>query len=143
MRVQLSAQGYKGGFAMTDKKDIVESTEAMPERRREMQVVSPVVDIYENEDEILLHADMPGVEKENISVNIDNGRLTLSGTRNLQTEGAANWEEFGNVEYQRIFSVPQTIDISKVNAELKDGVLRLHLPKSEAAKPRQIKITSA
>lgn len=128
---------------MTDKKDIVESTEAMPERRREMQVVSPVVDIYENEDEILLHADMPGVEKENISVNIDNGRLTLSGTRNLQTEGAANWEEFGNVEYQRIFSVPQTIDISKVNAELKDGVLRLHLPKSEAAKPRQIKITSA
>lgn len=128
---------------MTDKQDLVERTEAMPERSRELQVVTPVVDIYENEDEILLHADMPGVEKEDISVNIDNGRLTLSGIRNMKTEGAANWEEFGDVEYRRLFSVPQTIDVSKVNAELKDGVLRLHLPKSEAARPRQIKITAA
>jgi len=47
------------------------------------------------------------------------------------------------VEYRRVFSVPQTIDMDKVNAELKDGVLRLHLPKSEAAKPKQIEIKIA
>jgi HSP20 family molecular chaperone IbpA len=121
-------------------KELVEREEAMPERRRSMAVVAPVVDIYENEDEILLHADMPGVEKENININIDNGRLTLNGVRDFRREGVPAWEEFGEVEYQRVFSVPQTIDIGKVNAELKDGVLRLHLPKSEAAKPRQIQI---
>ena len=83
---------------------------------------------------------MPGVLKDDISVDIDNGRLSLSGTRRLETTGAANWEEFGEVEYQRTFSVPQTIDVNKVNAKLKDGVLKLHLPKSEASKARQINI---
>jgi len=65
------------------------------------------------------------------------------GLRNLETTGSAQWEEFGDVEFQRTFSVPQTIDMEKVVAELKDGVLHLHLPKSEAAKPRQIEIKVA
>lgn len=128
---------------MNDTKDVVERKEALQERRREVPVVTPAVDIYENDDEILLYADMPGVEKDNISVNIDNGKLSLSGMRRMETSGAANWEEFGEVEYRRAFSVPQTIDMDKVNAELKDGVLRLHLPKSEAAKPKQIEIRTA
>lgn len=100
----------------------------------------PAVDIFENDHEILLHADMPGVVKENISVDIDNGKMTLSGTRQLHTTGAANWREFADTEFRRVFAVPQSIDVDKVHAELKDGVLRLHLPKSEAAKPRQIEI---
>ena len=125
---------------MSEKTALAKREETMPEQRPEMPVVSPLVDIYENDDEILLHADMPGVEKDDIAINIDNGRLALSGVRKLKTSGAENWAEFGNVEYQRTFSVPQTIDVEKVNAELKDGVLHLHLPKSEAAKPRQIKI---
>jgi len=75
-----------------------------------------------------------------VFADIDNGKLFLSGMRKLKTKGAATWAEFGEVEYLRTFSVPQTIDISKVHAELKDGVLRLHLPKSEAAKPKQIEI---
>ena len=58
-------------------------------------------------------------------------------------QGAVNWAEFGDVEYARIFSVPQAIDLGRVNAELRDGVLRLHLPKSEEAKPRQIEINAA
>uniref|UniRef100_UPI00262E984D Hsp20/alpha crystallin family protein n=1 Tax=Desulfobacula sp. TaxID=2593537 RepID=UPI00262E984D len=104
---------------------------------------TPAVDIYENEDEILLQADMPGVVKKDISVDIDNGTLSISGVRKLETEGAATYEEFTNAEYVRSFSVPQTIDVEKVEAELKNGVLRLHLPKSEAAKPRQIEIKTA
>ena len=126
---------------MSDKKDLVKSE--MVEKSRPLPTVGPIVDIYENEDEILLHADMPGVEKDKITVNVDNGTLTISGVRELETKGVATWEEFGNVEYKRSFSVPQTIDVGKVNAELKDGVLRLHLPKSEAAKPRQIEIKTA
>ena len=115
----------------------------MPERSRDIPAVSPLVDIFENDDEILLHVDMPGVAKENISVNIDNGKLFLSGVRTVENSGAVQWEEFTDVEYQRTFSVPQSIDVGTVNAEMKDGVLRLHLPKSEAAKPRQIEIKAA
>ncbi|MFH1215088.1 MAG: Hsp20/alpha crystallin family protein [Pseudomonadota bacterium] len=125
---------------MSDGKDLAKREETLPERSRELPAIVPLVDIYENEDEILLYADMPGVEKNNITVNIENGKLALSGIRNLNASGAAGWTEFGDVEYQRTFSVPQAIDVNKVNAELKDGVLRLHLPKSEAAKPRQIEI---
>jgi HSP20 family molecular chaperone IbpA len=128
---------------MSETKDIVTREETSPDLHRRIQVVVPEVDIYENDDEILLHADMPGVLKEDISVNIDNGKLSLSGVRKLETTGAKNREEFGDVEFRRNFSVPQTIDTEKVNAVLKDGVLRLHLIKSEAAKPKQIEIKAA
>lgn len=125
---------------MDEKKEIAVREETMSERNSNIPTVAPVVDILENSDEILLYADMPGVSKEEVAVNIDNGRLALSGVRKMQAAGAVTWEEFGEVEFRRVFSVPQSIDVSKVNAELKDGVLQLHLPKSEAAKPRQIEI---
>lgn len=128
---------------MNERTDMVKRQESMPDTNRETAAVSPLVDIYENEDEILLYADMPGVVKDNITINIDNGKLTLIGTRKVETAGSSQWEEFGNVEYRRNFSVPQTIDVEKINAVLKEGVLRLHLPKSEAAKPRQIEIKAA
>lgn len=128
---------------MNERTDLVKREESMPDTNREIPAVAPLVDIYENDDEILLHADMPGVVKDDITINIDNGKLTLSGTRKIDPTGSAQWEEFGNVEYKRNFSVPQTIDVDKINAVLKDGVLRLHLPKSEAAKPRQIEINAA
>lgn len=126
-----------------DGKEITKKEQSAVEPTRNLMQVTPLVDIYENEDEILLHAEMPGVNKEDISVNIDNGSLTLSGVRKLTADGAAEWREFGDVEYLRAFSVPQTIDVGKVSAELKNGVLALHLPKSEAAKPKQIKIKAA
>jgi len=128
---------------MSEKANITVREESLPERSREIPAITPVVDIYENDDEILLYADMPGVAKDDIAVSVDNGKLAISGVRNVNASGAANWTEFGDVEYQRSFSVPQTIDVGKVNAELKDGVLKLHLPKSEAAKPRVIEIKAA
>jgi len=123
-----------------DGKDVVKKEKGNVESTRSIRQEIPLVDIYENDDEILLHAEMPGVKKDNITINIDNGNLTLSGVRSLAKEGAAEWEEFGDVEYQRAFSVPQTIDVDKVQAELKDGILALHLPKSEASKPRMVEI---
>lgn len=123
--------------------ELVKHEETTPELTRHIRAIRPLVDIYENDDELLLHADMPGVEKENITVNIENGKLSLTGLRKMEEAGATQWEEFSEVEYRRTFSVPQTIDVNKVKAELKEGVLRLHLPKSEAAKPRQIEIKAA
>lgn len=128
---------------MDKNKEIAKREEHRIEKTREVIEIIPAVDIYENDDEILLHADMPGVVKENIAVNIDNGTLSLSGIRQLKTDGASAWEEFTDVEYARRFSVPQSIDVERVEAELRNGVLRLHLPKSEASRPRQIEIRTA
>ncbi len=125
---------------MSERQDVTVREEALSERNRQIPTVAPLVDIVENENEILLFADMPGVDKNNISINIDNGRLALSGVREVKPVGAVIWEEFADVEYRRTFSVPQSIDVAKVNAELKEGVLLLHLPKAESAKPRQIEI---
>lgn len=125
---------------MNEGTEVAKREETMPERSRQVPTVAPRVDIYENDDGILLYADMPGVAKEGITVNVDNGTLVISGVRNLHTAGVASLEEFVDVEYRRTFSVPQTIDVAKVNAELHEGVLKLLLPKSEAAKPRQIEI---
>ena len=123
-------------------KEVIKRERGDVESTRNIRQMTPLVDIYENDDEILLHAEMPGVKKDDIAVNIDNGNLTLSGIRSLGLGGAADWEEFSDVEYRRAFSVPQTIAVDKVKAELKDGILALHLPKSEAAKPRQIEINA-
>lgn len=127
---------------MSDRQELITREETMPERSHELPTIAPLVDIFENNDEILLYADMPGVPKEQINVHVDNGKLEISGVRQLEMSGSKVWEEFGNVEYKRMFSVPQSIDVAKVNAELKDGVLKLHLPKAEAAKPRIIEIRS-
>ena len=127
---------------MSEKTDLTTRKEDMVEKRQELPKIAPVVDIYENEEEILLHADMPGVVKDNITINVDNGKLEISGARHLQSKGTGSWKEFSDVEYRRVFSVPQSIDVGKVNADFKEGVLRLHLPKTEAAKPRRIEISA-
>lgn len=128
---------------MKESKELLKTQEKGIEKTRELRSAIPAVDIYENENEILLYADMPGVVREDISVGIDNGTLSLSGIRKLESKGARNWQEFDEVEYVRSFSIPQTIAVERVEAELKEGVLKLHLPKSESAKPKQIEINVA
>ncbi|SDU20755.1 Hsp20/alpha crystallin family protein [Desulfobacula phenolica] len=128
---------------MSDRKDIAKKQAKDIEKTRELRTEIPYVDIYENDDEILLHADMPGVNKNDVSVNIDNGTLYLSGLRRCDNKGISTREEFSDVEYVRNFSVPPSIDVERVKAELKDGVLKLHMPKSEAAKPKMIEIKAA
>lgn len=128
---------------MSEQTNITKRDESRLQGSAEVAAISPLVDIYENEDEILLHADMPGVDKEDVAVNIDNGTLDIVGIRKLEKRGVPSREEFGSVEYRRRFSVPQSIDVGKVAAKLEHGVLKLHLPKSEAAKPRLIEVKAA
>ncbi|PLX49745.1 MAG: heat-shock protein [Desulfobulbaceae bacterium] len=125
---------------MSEKMELVNREEQSPVAGSKAPTVVPSVDIYENDDEILLYADMPGVTKEAIAINLENGRLTINGHRKVCGSGTAQLEEFGEVEYERAFSVPQGIDINKVKANMTNGVLSLHLPKSDAVKPRQIEV---
>lgn len=125
---------------MTQENTVAQVERAIPEKNQKLAVLIPSVDIYENSEEILVYADLPGVKKEDINIDLDNGQLTLIGNRYLERTESLQIEEFGSAQYRRLFSVPQGIDLAKVDAELTEGVLKLHLPKSEAVKPRRIEI---
>ena len=104
-------------------------------------IVAPACDVYENNDEILVVADMPGVTADSLTINMDKGELSIVAPRDVSPqEGTLLGLEYRACEYRRRFAVPGGVDAAKINAELKDGVLWLHLPKSEALKPRQIAV---
>lgn len=102
--------------------------------------IAPECDIYENKDEILLVADLPGVAANALKINIDNGELAIEAKREVHGTGTLLAGEFKDCDFRRLFAVPPGIDAAKISAELKNGILNLHLPKSEALKPRQISI---
>lgn len=101
----------------------------------------PAVNIYETEDEYVLEAELPGWSREQIDINFENNILTLSGRRDLNGDNR-NWLRVEGLtgSFSRSFTVSSSVDASGVEAEMKDGVLIVHLPKREEAKPRQIEI---
>jgi HSP20 family molecular chaperone IbpA len=102
---------------------------------RPVRELRPRVDVYENTDELLLLADMPGAGAKSVNIQFEDGQLTMTAER-----VDANDQP---VRYHRAFQLPDTIDPDKISAELKHGVLHVHLPKAERAKPRTIAIRAA
>jgi len=123
---------------MSDK--IEKYEEKKPETVGDRAWVAPRVDIYENDNELLLMADVPGVDKENLKINLDKEALLIEGRVKEEKLGTPLGREYRGVDYRRSFVVPAGIDASKISADLKNGVLNLHLPKAEALKPRQIEV---
>lgn len=119
---------------------INENTNNRVERTWDNPTVIPNIDIYENKEELLLLADLPGVKSEDIQVDVNKGQLSLTARRTLKDP---NQQEVQTRDYYRAFTVPSTIDVENIRADLKLGVLHLHLPKSQAAKPRKIEVKSA
>lgn len=127
---------------MTNENKLTKREETLPEETRDETRVSPLVDIYENEDGILLLADMPGVDKDALNVKIDKDVLSIEGKPHLAEGKGLVRCEAEPCTYARSFSLPQTIDSDKISAKLERGVLTLHLPKRESVKPRQIQVTT-
>ena len=103
---------------------------------------SPLVDILERKDEILVLADMPGVEGGDVDIRFENGELSIHGKVNDRpSEGTRRLvHEYGTGYYYRTFEISEAIDAERISAEYKDGVLSLLLPKVEAVKPRKIAV---
>jgi HSP20 family protein len=106
---------------------------------------SPPVDIYETDDALVLKVELPGVSKDEVSIEIHQNTLTLRGQRTHNAE--VKDDRYHRMErvygtFQRAFTLPMLVDQDKVQATYQDGVLELRLPKSEAAKPKRIAITS-
>ncbi len=104
------------------------------------ETITPPVDVYDSGDELLLIADVPGATHDGIDVQLEKGQLTIHAKRREEACGSAIAAEYRPRDYFRIFSVPQGIDASKIDAQLSAGVLRLRLPKSESLKPRRIEV---
>ncbi len=117
--------------------------EERKELAKELRRLVPPVDIYETENDVTLVADIPGVAKENLKLDIDDDELTIRGTFEEQdTSGEKLIDECVYGEYARTFVLGDTIDREKITAKLDKGVLTLTLPKHERVKPRQIAIES-
>jgi HSP20 family protein len=107
---------------------------------------TPSVDISETDGEYQIKAEIPDVKKEDVKVTVEDGVLTIQGERKHEKEEKG--KKYHRIErsygsFVRTFSLPDVIDEEKVKAEFKDGVLNLHLPKSEKAKPKAIEVKVA
>jgi HSP20 family protein len=106
---------------------------------------APAVDIYEHQGNIVLTAELPGVDAKDVDVRVENNVLTLRGERKFENE--VKREKYHRVEraygtFSRSFTLPNVVDTEKIKAEYKDGVLQVTLPQREEAKPKQIQVVS-
>ena len=104
---------------------------------------APLVDITEDDKEYLIKAELPEVKKDDVKVTVENGVLSITGERKFEKEEKGRKyhrveRAYGN--FVRSFTLPDDADANKVNAEFRDGVLKVHVAKSEAAKPKQIEV---
>lgn len=104
---------------------------------------APLVDIAEDDKEYLLKVELPEVRREDVKVTVEGGTLTIAGERKAEKEEKGR--RFHRIErhygrFERSFNIPEDAEPDKVTAEFKDGVLRVHLPKSEQARPKQIEV---
>jgi HSP20 family protein len=104
---------------------------------------SPAVDIYETDSEILVQAELPGVDRKDIALQLENNVLTLKGDRRFEKE--TNQENYHRIErsyggFSRAFTIPTIVDEDKIRADYKDGILKIALPKKDQVKAKQIKI---
>ena len=107
---------------------------------------APPVDIFERQDHLVIRAEVPGIQKEDMDVRIENGVLTLHGERKEEkdvNEVNAHLVERVYGSFTRSFSLPTTVDATKVTAVYKDGVLEVTVPKIETAKPKKVEIKVA
>ena len=106
-------------------------------------VWSPVLDLYEDKDNLIVRAELPGMKKEDIDVSLHEGTLTISGERRVEkraedVEPSRAERFFGR--FQRTFTLQKSVEFNKVTATYKDGILTVTLPKTEESKPKQIEV---
>jgi HSP20 family molecular chaperone IbpA len=122
-----------------------ESGSRAPESAREERAWRPAVDVYEDASGITLLADLPGVPKDRLSVRVEANRLVIEGEASLDLpqDWQPTYTEFDRTRYRRVFTLSRDLDAERSSADLRNGVLRLHIPKAAAAKPKRIEIKVA
>jgi HSP20 family molecular chaperone IbpA len=116
----------------------------VPERISQGTCYTPLVDIYETGDAFIFEADVPGVKGGDIDISFENGVLTLDAKVNPRQgpDQSYIWQEYGVGHFHRQFSLNTPVDVNAIKAELKNGELRVTVPKAESARTRKIQIKS-
>jgi HSP20 family protein len=127
---------------MSSELQVNEKAPSETERTRTGTVYRPLVDILEDKDELILVADLPGTRGDSIDINFEDGALTIQGQVEPRYKPDQQFllVEYGLGDFYRTFRVSEEIDSSRIHAAYADGVLTVHLPKVEAAKPRKIEV---
>jgi HSP20 family protein len=130
----------KQELKVQEKREVEKAQEATTPTRAFL----PTADIFETEDALTVVLEMPGANKDDIDVSVENGVLTVEGKINFSKyEGLQPvYSEYNIGPFRRSFRISSRIDQDKINAEMRDGVITLILPKAEEAKPRKIKVKS-
>jgi HSP20 family protein len=109
---------------------------------QERPFVSPNVNIVENKEGYVLEAEMPGVAKDGLEINLEENVLTIVGRRRAEpTTGNLLYRESNPADYRRVFELDPSIEAGKISAQIEQGVLTLTLPKAERVKPRRITVS--
>ena len=122
---------------------VVKQEQAMEQQA--LPVVMPAVNLYERDHEVVIVADMPGVNEKDVDITVEKHVLTLTGKAGW-TEPSGyelRYREFAPVEFRRVFSLTSDLDAENIKAALRNGVLTVTIPKSEKARPRKISVTAA
>lgn len=132
-------------MADTVTKDVqkkVSETPEKAERTKTSKIYNPSVDIIERKDEIVLFADMPGVDEKNVDITLEKNIITIYGKvdTKIPEKHRLTLSEYGVGDYQRSFTLTNEIDRDKIQATIKNGVLKLLLPKAEAVKTKKITV---
>ncbi|MCE5244974.1 MAG: Hsp20/alpha crystallin family protein [Syntrophobacteraceae bacterium] len=132
---------------MTDKELQIQEKQELQtgsESTRNVPIFVPPVDIYETENELTLLADMPGVPIDGVSIDLNDDQLTIRGAVALENgDGTVLLREYSTGDFYRQFTLSNKIDREKIEASMKDGVLKVVLPKSDVAKPRKIAVKTS
>ena len=116
---------------------------AVAETREESRALTPPVDIFEIADALVVVADMPGVDKDALDLNVENDILTIKGVAKTAGNGDPLYKEYELTQYFRQFQLGESVDQERIRAEMRGGVLTVHLPKAEKAKPKKISVQVA
>src|SRR5262249_35552617 len=134
----------KGVPTMADNASLTQTHRAEPSRSettRSGRYFTPRVDIFETDNELTLYADLPGVRSEDVDLRFEHGELILQRrVHPRHPQGNYVVQEYAEGDFYRVFQVHESIDASRISAECKNGVLIVHLPKAEQAKPRQVTV---
>lgn len=128
---------------MSEAISVTQNNGSAATRAYHRRVVAPPVDVFENADEVLILADVPGVDDQAVDLRVENDTLTLEAKRTpAKDEHPALAREYDELDYAASFRIPAGIDTAAVTAQTKNGTLTVRLPKAAAAKPRKIAVQS-
>lgn len=128
----------------TDRNAEVAGRRTTPATREEGRWAVPAVDIYEVDDHLVLVAEVPGARREDVDVRLDGGVLTLEArTSRPPVEGQTLWTEFRPTHFHRSFELLEDVDVERISADLRHGVLTVRLPRAERLKARKVEVQIA